>query len=113
MSPLEIFTEPCVGGIRVALRGELDFANAYAFDRRLREIESQEPGLMLLDLHSLDFMDSAGIGRLLAAHRRAAKAGRRLMLTRGSRTIQRVVALAALDQVLEFAPGSEREPAIA
>ena len=113
MAPLEIITEPCVGGTRVALRGELDFANAYRFDARLREVESREDAMILLDLSSLAFMDSAGIGRLLSAHRRATKAGRRLVLTRGSRTIQRLVALAALDQVLEFAPEQEREPAVA
>jgi anti-anti-sigma factor len=96
--------EPSDGGVRIFLSGELDSACAYTFDARLREVEERGPEFIVLDLHGLHFLDSAGVGRILAAHRRARLADRPLRLTRGSKTVQRVLAIAALDQILEFEP---------
>ena len=101
--------EPEEEGVRVVLSGELDSVCAYTFDARLREVEERGPGFVLLDLSGLHFVDSAGVGRILAAHRRARLAERPLRLTRGTKTVQRVLAIAALDQFLEFEP----EPAAA
>jgi anti-anti-sigma factor len=99
--------EPFGDGVRVVLSGELDMLSAYTFDARLREIEARGPESVLLDIRDLDFVDSAGIGRILAAHRRARGCGRPVRLTRGSKTVQRVLAIAAIDQVLEFVPQPE------
>ena len=96
--------EPQAGGVRVVLSGELDSVCAYTFDARLREVEERDPEFVLLDLQDLDFVDSAGVGRILAAHRRARAAERPLRLTRGTKTVQRVLAIAALDQILQFEP---------
>lgn len=96
--------EPQEDGVRVVLSGELDSVCAYTFDARLREVEERGPEFILLDLQELDFVDSAGVGRILAAHRRARLADRPLRLTRGSKTVQRVLAIAALDHVLQFEP---------
>ncbi len=96
--------EPEEGGVRVALSGELDSVCAYTFDARLREVEERAPAFIVLDLRGLHFVDSAGVGRILAAHRRARLADRPLRLTRGGKTVQRVLAIAALDQILEFEP---------
>lgn len=101
--------EPEAGGVRVVLSGELDSVCAYTFDARLREVEAREPDHIVIDLRELSFVDSAGVGRILAAHRRARLAGRPLRLTRGTKTVQRVLAITALDQILDFEP----EPAAA
>jgi hypothetical protein len=47
----------------VTLAGELDLASAYAFDRRLLEIESRHPALVVVDLRGVTMLDSAGLGR--------------------------------------------------
>lgn len=104
MSRLDMLVEPDARGVRIILRGELDLSCAYTFDARLREVEERGPDAILLDISDLDFCDSAGVGRILAAHRRARHTGRPLRLTRGSKTVQRALAIAALDQVLEFVP---------
>src|SRR5688572_9452002 len=83
--------EPHDDGVRIALSGELDMVCAYTFDARLREVEERSPEFILLDIHELDFVDSAGVGRILAAHRRARQADRPLRMTRGSKTVQRVL----------------------
>jgi anti-sigma B factor antagonist len=90
------------GAVRIALRGELDLAHAYTFDEELRRVEDARPACVILDLRELDFFDSCGLARLLAARRRARKAGHRLLLVRGSAAIQRLFALSAVDEVFEM-----------
>jgi anti-sigma B factor antagonist len=90
------------GAVRVAPRGELDFEHAYTFDEELRRLEETRPPCIVLDLRELGFVDSAGVARVLAAQRRARSAGRRLLVVRGGRAIQRLLALSAVDAVLEI-----------
>ena len=86
----------------VTLSGELDFARAYTFDEEMRRLESQRPDSIVLDLRKLNFLDSAGLGRVLALQRRATRDGRRLVVVRGCRAIERLFALTALDLRLEM-----------
>src|SRR5215212_4413427 len=94
--------EPLAGGaVRVALRGELDLEHAYTFDEEMRRVEDKRPSCVVLDLRGLVFLDSSGLGRLLAANRRAQRARRRLLLVRGSATVQRLLAITAVNQHFE------------
>ena len=111
MPHFEMSAEPFAGGVRVAIAGELDLVSAYTFDARLREIERSDPEFLMLDLRERTFVDSSGVGRILAAHRRGQRSGRRVVLIRGSRTVQRILALTALDNVFEIV--SEPEAALA
>ena len=96
--------EPLGDGVRVVLDGDLDMLCAYTFDARMREVEGRDPEFILLDIRGLNFVDNAGLGRILAAHRRGRNCGRPIRMTRGSKTVQRVLAIAAIDQVIEFTP---------
>jgi anti-anti-sigma factor len=88
--------------VRLAMRGELDLEHAYTFDEELRRVEALQPACICLDLRELRFLDSCGLGRLIAARRRARKAGRRLVLVRGPAAVQRVFALTAVDEAFEM-----------
>jgi anti-anti-sigma factor len=90
------------GVVQIALRGELDLAHAYTFDEELRRVEETRPTCVVLDLRGLGFLDSTGLARLLAARRRARRAGHRLLIVRGPRAIQRLFALAAVDETFEM-----------
>jgi|SRR5215210_8523748 len=92
------------GTVTISLRGELDFGHAYLFDEELRNVEATEPSSIVLDLRRLDFIDSCGVGRLLAARRRAARAGHRLILLRGGASVQRLFALSGLAAAFEIVP---------
>jgi len=86
------------GVVCVEVTGDLDMATAYLFDEELRRIEAREPVTVVVDLRGVTFMDSTGLARLLAAHRRARKAGRRLAFARGSSAVQRVFRLTAMNE---------------
>ena len=95
--------EPLAGGaVRLALRGELDLEHAYTFDEEIRRVEERCPPCLVLDLRGLSFLDSAGLGRLLAARRRAQRARRRLVLVRGGPAIQRLLAITAVGDHFEM-----------
>ena len=55
----------------------------------------------MLDLRSVRFCDSSGLASLLAARRRAKRAGHRLVLVRGSSAIERLLAVTALEDYFE------------
>jgi anti-sigma B factor antagonist len=95
------------GAVSLRLSGALDLAHAYRFDDELRHAERDASSLLVLDLRDLDFVDSAGISRILAARRRARRAGRRMVLVRGSRAVQRFLQLAALTEHFEFVTSPE------
>src|SRR2546423_13116248 len=94
--------EPLDGdAVRVVVEGELAGPSAYTLDTELRKVEAKRPQWLLLDLSALGFIDSAGLARLLAAHRRARREGRRLMVVQGNGAVRRLIALTALDHQLE------------
>jgi anti-sigma B factor antagonist len=91
------------GAVSVRLSGSLDLAYAYRFDDEVRHAERDASSCLVLDLRDLDFLDSAGMSRILAARRRARRAGRRLVLVRGSFAVQRFLQTAAVTEQFEYA----------
>ena len=111
MKGLALSIEPLENdSVKIVLRGELDFEHAYTFDEELRRVEALGPPCICLDLRGLTFLDSTGLARLVAARRRARKAGHRLVLVRGSAAVQRLFALTAIDEQFEIVnePGALR-----
>jgi anti-sigma B factor antagonist len=90
------------GAIRVALAGELDLASAPQIEEELDRIEQENPSMILLDLRELEFMDSTGLRAILTADARAREAGRRFVVVRGSKNIQRVFEVTRLDERVEI-----------
>lgn len=103
MTPLDLHIEELRPGVMWAsLQGELDAANAYVVDSQLRRAEEHAPAVLIVDLRGLAFMDSTGLARLLAAHRRAKRGGWRLVLVRGRAAVQRVLAMSGLRERFEI-----------
>lgn|SRR5215204_6428886 len=104
MSRLDVVVDRLASGAAVVrLAGDFEHEYAYTLDVQLQKVEA-EASTVVIDLRGLFFMDSAGLGRLLAARRRAGRAGRRLVVVRGGRTVDRVMMLAGLQDVFEMAP---------
>ena len=88
--------------VRVALGGELDLSSAISFDEALRRIEGEHPDEpLVLDLSSLKFLDSTGLRLIVAAHTRAKRAGRRLVIVEGTAAVQRIFRLTGVDSRLD------------
>jgi anti-anti-sigma factor len=102
MSPLEITTEEGEGRTRIALVGELDIASAPDFEEALEKVEADPPGVLVLDLSKVEFIDSTGLRAVIAADERARSAGRRFVIIRGTPAVERVFSVTQLDQRLEI-----------
>lgn len=95
----------------VELLGEsLDAASAEDVKGYLSYVAADHPNLVV-DLHRLNFLDSAGCGALVHAHRRCVEAGGDLRLCRASEPVRTVLELARLARVLHL--HATREEAIA
>jgi anti-sigma B factor antagonist len=88
--------------VLVTLDGELEFAQALTFDEALRKVERRGSASIVVDLRELAFIDSAGVGTLLAARRRAARAGRRIVIVQGPPAVRRLFAIAGLADAFEL-----------
>ncbi len=96
---IEIRQEP--DRIVLTLHGELDLLGA---PRLQSEIESEAldaAEVVVLDLDDVQFIDSAGLRVVLAAHERTAERGQRLALTPGSPQVQRLLSIAGVNGRLE------------
>ncbi len=68
--------------VTLAIGGELDLESAPTLERELEDAERSVPRRLVLDLASLDFLDSTGIHLLIDALQRAETNGHQLVLTR-------------------------------
>lgn len=64
------------GAQALELSGELDAASAPALRERLAEVATKSGGPLVIDLTTLEFIDSTGLSVLLNAKRRLTRRGR-------------------------------------
>ncbi len=84
----------------VALTGRLDVASVADVRLALHAAVDDGAGDLVLDLSAVDGIDSSGIGVLVGAHRRAGRAGRRLVVAASPPPVLRMLRLTRLDRVL-------------
>ena len=95
------------GVVIVQLDGDVDVSQALGLRDTLATAMGDGSGSVLLDLGGVDFIDSAGIGLLVTAHRRAQSANGALALAAVTPTVARVLELTRTDRVLRVVPTVE------
>lgn len=79
--------------VLIEVSGELDLASSPGLEHELEEGLASRAQLVIVDLRSLEFMDSTGLSVLVRAHQRATKAGQRFGVVRGPQQVQRLLSL--------------------
>ena len=89
-----------IGDLRVikAQEDRIDAVVAIQFKDRMRELTDTAPAQLLLDLSRVAFLDSSGLGAVVAALKQAAP-DRRLELAGLSPTVEKVFKLTRMDSV--------------
>ena len=96
-------TQPQTDGSAVlCVLGEVDIATAPLLWERLEPAILAGPEVLVLDLAGLTFIDSTGLTVLIRAHKRLRDAGSRLVVRNPTVTVNRVLDVSGLDQVLEI-----------
>ena len=92
------------GSDRVVLRlhGELDLLGAPLLQEAIDRAYGEASAIMVFDLQDLQFVDSAGLRVILAAHERSRENGRELALTPGTEQVQRLFTIAGVNDHLRI-----------
>ena len=77
------------GNVRVA--GEIDIATAPALQEAIESASSDRDGDVVVDLGSVDFIDSSGMNVFVRCYKPLEAAGRALVLRRPSPTVRRAL----------------------
>ena len=91
-------------GVELDLAGDLDMSATFALEPVLDRLLADNPRGLVLDLEDVGFVDSSGLGLLIATHERATRADVDMAITGAGPEIQRVFSIAGLDGVLPVRP---------
>ncbi|WP_030545722.1 STAS domain-containing protein [Streptomyces albus] len=89
--------------------GRLDVRSAADARAALHTAVDSGHGDLLLDLSELTSWDATGLGVIMGVHRRAGRAGRRLVLRRVPPQLQRVLVATRLHRILAIEGGLAAE----
>jgi len=87
---------------KLSVSGELDYAECSQFRLRIHQILRSGPRFTVVDMNRLAFVDSSGLGVLLAMSRECAATGGQLVLVTNE-TLDRLLSVAQLDRVFRTA----------
>lgn len=88
----------------VTVYGDLDVSDAVSLREALEQAQGTGERTVLLDLSEVGFIDSAGIGLLVTAQRRATGSGGQFALAALTPTVARVLQLTRTDRMLTVLP---------
>jgi anti-sigma B factor antagonist len=88
----------------VSVMGEVDLATAPALEQTLRGVADDRTGPVIVDLTGCSFLDSRGLGALVATKARLERSHGRLALVLSNRSELRIFQITPFDELFEFYP---------
>ena len=100
MDQFEISRDEAAPGVTViAVTGEVDMATAPQFTSAAQEALAEGSTSIVVDLRATTFLDSSGLGAILAAVDRARLAGGNLAVVNVDATIQRTLEITGMNDI--------------
>jgi anti-sigma B factor antagonist len=106
VAPFSIDAERSTDGWRVVVCGEVDLHVAPQLAAAIQRAEEERLPRIVVDLTQVPFLDSSGIGVLLAASKRVGRS--RLTIVAPGREVRRVLELTGADRVLRVVDEDSR-----
>jgi anti-sigma B factor antagonist len=88
----------------VALPAEVDLSNADRIRRNLAAVLAQDASLVIIDMGSTTFCDSAGVTALVRTVRQAIASGAGLRVAAWAPAVTRVLAITGVDRLIDIYP---------
>lgn len=92
----------------VELEGEIDLSTSPLFKDTVYKIIESGKRDIIIDLNGLEFMDSTGLGVLVAALKKTSMEGGSIRLICGKRNIKKVFVITGLDKVFAIYDNLQR-----
>lgn len=92
--------EPTVEGPVVTLDGDLDIVTSEDVKRQLAALVEEGHRTVTVDMGAVDFVDSSGLGALVAIHQMASSRGSHLVVRSVPSRVQNLLKLTRLDRLL-------------
>jgi anti-sigma B factor antagonist len=102
VTPFSLRTEEKQGTTVVYLEGELDLAGVPKLREALHSAQHEKVSQIIVDLQGLTFLDSSGLGALIAADTAGRDGHVAVSFVRGNRTVHRVFQLTAMESRLNW-----------
>jgi anti-anti-sigma factor len=96
------------GVVVVVASGEIDMSNASGFRKALDSALDTAPGVVVLDLSGVTFLDSVGVAEMVKARNRAVQMDSHICLVGPVRNVAKMLQVSGVDQVFAI-HGSVRE----
>lgn len=94
----------------IVLTGEADLLGAPKIEAALKDASAGKPGLIVIDLRSLTFIDSSGLQALLTGHELCRARGHELRIIPGPENVQRLFELTGMDEALPCTDVADTAP---
>lgn len=108
---MQIETQNSAEGLRLRVMApRIDAATALAFKEKIREVVQPDGSAIVLDLATVSFIDSSGLGALVSLHK-ALHDVRGITFTNLSPAVAQVFRLTRLDEVLHVLAPQETHDA--
>ena len=106
---MNLYAETRGGALVVSVNEErLDAAIAIRFKERMREVTSQPGARVVLDMSQVEFLDSSGLGAVVAVMKSLVP-DRRLELAGLTANVERVFRLTRMDSVFVIHPAAPHD----
>jgi anti-sigma B factor antagonist len=96
----------------IVLTGEADLVCVPKLEAALKDASAGEPGLIVIDLKSLTFIDSSGLQALLTGHELCRAGGHELRIIPGPENVQRLFELTGMNEALLFADANDLDTGV-
>lgn len=103
MADLELELTAADAGTLITVRGEVDMATAPQLRDALNQVIDSGSRRIVLDCHALEFLDSSGIGVLVAARNRLGDGGE-IVLDSPQAHVRKVLEITGVDSHLSVVP---------
>lgn len=100
ISPLQVNLSSGTGFLVIELAGEMDLATVEPVRDRLVRIAESVPGVVIVDLAKVEFLDSTALGMFVRMHRAVTDRGGLLVLVNVLPAVGRPISLTGLDRII-------------
>jgi anti-sigma B factor antagonist len=99
---LRVERQPERSGVALAVTGDLDAANAQVLRDALVDAIDNQGGLIVVDMSQVNYIDSIGLGTMVAGLKRGSEADARLRFVITNPQILKVLQITGLVRLLEI-----------